>query len=58
MTAEVAACEADSKDKAQYEKIKAYMEQYPNIDSLEAHIKSDMFWNSIGIAEKLADANK
>ena len=34
------------------------MKKYPDIDSLEAHIKSDLLWNSVSITRELADADK
>jgi hypothetical protein len=52
-----ALCKADSADAAHLAAVEAYMAKYPDMTSLEAHVKSDLLWNSISIARELDAAH-
>ena len=52
-----ALCKADTADAAQLAAVEAYMAKYPDMTSLEAHVKSDLLWNSISIAKNLDAAH-
>jgi hypothetical protein len=53
-----ALCKADTADAAHLAAVEAYMAKYPDMTSLEAHVKSDLLWNSISIAKNLDAAHK
>jgi hypothetical protein len=52
-----ALCKADSADAAHLAAVEAYMAKYPDMASLEAHVKSDLLWNGISIARELDAAH-
>lgn len=52
-----ALCKADAADAAHLAAIKAYMAKYPDMTSLEAHVRSDLLWNSVSIAKNLDAAH-
>jgi len=52
-----ALCQADTADAAHLAAVEAYMAKYPDMASLEGHVKSDLLWNSISIARNLDAAH-
>jgi hypothetical protein len=45
-------CVADTKDAATLARVVAYLKTFPDIDSFEAHVKKDIFWNTVNITKE------